>query len=68
MWRRSACQTLSKSLDISRATAQIAPDLLKAPAILSDTTVRRSAVDQEDLKPYWESQKCHISPGDQQFY
>ena len=26
-------------------------------AILSDTTVRRSAVDQEDLKPYWKSEK-----------
>ena len=26
-------------------------------AILSDTTVRRSAVDWEDLKPYWKSEK-----------
>ena len=53
---------------ISSATAWVAPDLLKAPAILSDTTVRRSAVDQEDLKPYWKSEKGHISLGDQQFY
>ena len=53
MWRRPACQTLSKALDISSATARVAPDLLKAVAILSDTTMRRSAVDQEDLKPYW---------------
>ena len=30
-----------------------APDLLKALAILSDTTGRRSAVDREDLKSYW---------------
>ena len=29
------------------------PDLLKVLAILSDTTVRRSAFDQEDLEPYW---------------
>ena len=29
----------------------------KALAILSDTTVRRSAVDQEDLKRYWKSEK-----------
>ena len=29
----------------------------KALAILSHTTVRRSAVDQEDLKPYWKSEK-----------
>ena len=37
--RRQACQTLSKALDISSATSQVAPDLLKAIAILSDTTV-----------------------------
>ena len=48
MWRRTACQTLSKALDISSATARVAPDLLKALAILSDTTVRRLAVDWED--------------------
>ena len=40
-----ACQTLSKALDISHATAQVARDLLEAPAILSDTTVRKSTVD-----------------------
>ena len=51
LWRRSTCQTLSKALDIPSATARVAPELLKALAILSDTTVRRSAVDQEDLKP-----------------
>ena len=45
-----------KALDISSATAQVAPDLLKPLAILSDTTVRRSAVDR-DLKQYWKSQK-----------
>ena len=55
MWRRPPCQTLSKTLDISSATAWVAPDLLKALAILSDTTVGRSAVDQEDLKPFWKS-------------
>ena len=57
LWSRAACLTLSKALDISSATAQVAPQLLKAQAILSDTTVQRSAVDQEDLKPYWESEK-----------
>ena len=40
-----------KALNISSATARVAPNLLKAPAILSDTTVRKSAVDREDLKP-----------------
>ena len=62
MWRRPAYQTLSKALDISSATARVAPDLLKAPAILSETTVRRSAVDWEDLKLYWKSEKRpHLS-------
>ena len=48
--RKSSHQSLPKLLDISRGTARVAPDLLKAHEILSDTTVRRSAVDQEDLK------------------
>ena len=43
-WRKLACQTLPKALDISSATAQVAPDLLNALAILSDRTVKRSAV------------------------
>ena len=50
MWRRTACQTQSKTLDISSATARVALDLLKALSTLSDTTVRRSTVDQEDVK------------------
>ena len=62
LWRRSACQTLSKALDISGATARVAPDLLKDLAILSDTTVSRSDVDWEDLKPSWKSEKrLHFS-------
>ena len=44
-------------MDISSAAAQVAPDLLKAVAILLDLTIRRSAVDQEELKPYWKSAK-----------
>ena len=35
---------------ISSATGRVAPDLLKY------TTVRRSAVDREDLKSYWKSE------------
>ena len=57
LWRRPAWSTLSKAFNISSATAQVAPDLLKALAILSDTTVRRSSVDIENLKPYWKSEK-----------
>ena len=54
---------MSKALDIWSATARVAADLLKALAILSDTTVRRSAIDREDLKPYWKSEKRAHFPG-----
>ena len=57
-----------KTLGYINATAQVASHLVKALAILSDTTVIRSAVDQEDLKLYWKSEKDHISLGDQQSY
>ena len=66
MWRRPVCQNLSKALDISSTTARVAPDLLKALAVLSDATLRRSAVDWKDLKPHWKSEKGNISLGDQQ--
>ena len=56
LWRRPACQTLQKTLDISSVTARAAPDLLKPLATLSDTPVRRSGVDWEDLTPYWKSE------------
>ena len=42
---------MSKALDISSATAQVASDVMKDLAVLSDTTVRRSAIDRKDLKP-----------------
>ena len=48
---------LLKALDISSATAWVASELLKAIAVLSDATVRRSAVDQEDLKLCGKSEK-----------
>ena len=50
---------MSKALDISNAKARAAPDLLKALVILSDTTIRRSAVDQEDLN-HTENQKKRL--------
>ena len=37
--------------------SSVAPDLLKAPAILFDKSTRKSAVDQEDEKPCWKSEK-----------
>ena len=47
----------SKDLDLSSATARVAPDPLKLLAILSDTTARRSAVNRIDLKPNWKNEK-----------
>ena len=53
---------MSKDLDTSSATAWVAQDLLKALTVLSYTTVRKSAADQEDLKPYWKLEKRqHLS-------
>ena len=51
MWRRPACQTLSKTLDISSATARVALELLKDLAILLDAAVRKSKV-FEDFSSY----------------
>ena len=57
--RRSVCQILSKASDISSTKAQASLEMLKA---LSNTKVRRSAADRENLKPYWKSEKrSHFS-------
>ena len=50
-------KTSMKALDISSATTQVDPNILKALAILSDTTVGKSTIDFEDLKPHWKSEK-----------
>ena len=50
------------------ATAPVVPDLLKALAILSDTTVRRSTVDREDLNYAGNQKKSHISQLHQHSY
>ena len=42
----------AKASDISNAAAQVAPDLLKALVSLSEKTIKRSAVEREDLKTY----------------
>ena len=57
-----------KSLGYIKCHSSSSPRPAKALAILSDTPVRRSAVDQEDLKPYWKLEKRHISLGGQQLY
>ena len=59
LWRRPAWQALSKALVISKATVWVAADQLKTLDILTDTTVRRSAVDWEDVKPHWKSEKSN---------
>ena len=46
-----------KSLGYIKCHSSSSSRSLKALAILSDTTVRRSAVDWEDLKPSWKSEK-----------
>ena len=55
--KKKKCLTLSKVLNISKAGAWVAPDLLKALEILWDSGLRRYAVDQEDLKPSFKSEK-----------
>ena len=47
-----------KGLGYLKCYSLISPRTIKkALVILSDTTVRRSTVDREDLKPYWKSEK-----------
>ena len=45
-----------KSLGYIQCYSSCSPRPISNLAILSDTTVRRSTVDQEDLKPYWKSE------------
>ena len=53
LWRRPACQTWSKSFDVSGTTVIVVPVLSKPLVILLDITIERTAVDREDLNPYW---------------
>ena len=46
---------MPKVLELLSATARVALFLLKALAVRSGVTVRRSVVDREDLKRYWKS-------------
>ena len=58
----------AKSLRYITCYNSTSPGLLKGLAILSDTTVWRSAVDQEDLKSTGNKKKGHNSLGDQKSY
>ena len=66
--KKTSMSDSAKSLRYITCYNSTSPDLLKATAILSDTTVRRSAVDQEDLKQTGNKKKSHHSQGDQQSY
>ena len=57
-----------KTLGYIKCHSSSSPRPVKSPAILLDTTVRGPAVDLEDLKPYWKSEKGNISQGGQQSY
>ena len=62
-------QTLSKALDVSSATAQVAPDMLKASAILSDTQLSEDLqLIRKTLNHTGNQIKDHISLGDQESY
>ena len=62
MFVKTSISNSLESLGYISAIAQVAHDLLKALGILSDKTVRGSAVVWEDLKPYWISEKrSHFS-------
>ena len=52
LWGRPA-----KVLNISSAIGWADPNLVKALQVLLDTSGRRSAIDWEDLKPYWNLEK-----------
>ena len=60
MWGTSACQALSKTLNVSSVIARTAPDLSETLEVLSNTTVRGFAVTRDDLKPYWKIKKKTI--------
>ena len=50
--KTSMLNLANKGMDISCATTRVTPDLLKSLAVPSEATVRKSAIDREDLKPY----------------
>ena len=60
LFRRIACQTLSRAFETSSATVYVAPGMLKVLAILSPATVKRSTVKQEAMTPYWKLEKNSI--------
>ena len=66
--KKTSMQNPVKSFGYIKCYSSNSARPVKTLTILSGTTVRRSAVDREDLKPYWNHKKGHISGGDQQSY
>ena len=66
--KKTIMPNLGKSLGYVKCYSSSSWRPVKIPSNLSDTTVRKSAVDWENLKPYWKSEKGHISLDDQQSY
>ena len=58
--KKTSMPNPAKSLGYIKCHSSSSPDLLIALAILSDTTVRRSEVDREDVKPYWKSESFYL--------
>ena len=56
---------MDKALDVSFATARVAPELMKVLPIPLDTTLRRSAVKPRPCKHTTNQKKGQISRGDQ---
>ena len=56
--KKTSIPNPSKVWDMPIAATLVAPDFLKTCTIQSDTAVRWSAVDTEDLKPYSKSEKA----------
>ena len=56
-----------ESLEYINCYSSSSPRLVRSPSN-TDLTVRRSAVNREDLKQYWTSEKGYISLGDKQAY
>ena len=57
----ASIQNHGKTMVITIETAQVDPDLLTVQASLSDRTVRRSEIEQKDLKPYGNQKNSQIS-------
>ena len=56
LWRR-ACKTLSRALVIKYYSSSSLRPIKSSLVVLSDTTIRRLAVNREDLIPYLKSEK-----------